>query len=113
MDLWKLEPGKPVASMAADERLPEEGFAWLDLSYDEVDRMQAEVERLEHEGVGLRRVAALVLAHDPEDAFVLVHPGARGSFAAGGSQRTPWRRISLQSSRPSMSGRPMSSRMAS
>jgi magnesium/cobalt transport protein CorA len=46
MDLWKLEPGKPVASMAADERLPEEGFAWLDLSYDEVDRMQAEVERL-------------------------------------------------------------------
>jgi magnesium/cobalt transport protein CorA len=46
MDCWKIEPGKPVVAMAAEERLPERGFAWLDLVYDEADRMQAEVERL-------------------------------------------------------------------
>jgi len=32
--------------MAAGERLPEQGFGWLDLVYDEVDLLQAEVERL-------------------------------------------------------------------
>lgn len=46
MDLWKIEPGRPATAMAAGERLPEHGFAWLDLAYDEVDRVQAEVERL-------------------------------------------------------------------
>jgi len=46
MDLWKIEPGTPAASMAPGERLPEHGFAWLDLAYDEVDAGQVEVERL-------------------------------------------------------------------
>jgi magnesium transporter len=46
MDLWKLEPGKPAALMAGGERLPEHGFAWLDLVYEEADLLQAEVERL-------------------------------------------------------------------
>ena len=46
MDLWKIEPGKPIAAMAADEKLPEKGFAWLDLAYEETDQMPAEVERL-------------------------------------------------------------------
>ena len=46
MDFWKIETGKATALMAADERLPEHGFGWLDLVYDEVDLMQAEVERL-------------------------------------------------------------------
>jgi len=46
MDLWKIEPGKLVAPMAADEKLAGQGFAWLDLAYDEVDQMPAEVERL-------------------------------------------------------------------
>ena len=46
MDLWKLEPGKPVVPMAADDRLPEQGFAWLDLAHEETDRLYAEVERL-------------------------------------------------------------------
>ncbi|MEO8507369.1 MAG: magnesium transporter CorA family protein [Betaproteobacteria bacterium] len=46
MELWKLEPGKPATPMAADERLPEQGFAWLDLAYEEVDAGHAEIERL-------------------------------------------------------------------
>ena len=46
MDFWKIEAGKATALMAAGERLPEQGFAWLDLVYDEVDLLQAEVERL-------------------------------------------------------------------
>ena len=46
MDFWKIEAGKATALMAEGERLPEQGFAWLDLAYDEVDLLQAEVERL-------------------------------------------------------------------
>ena len=46
MDFWKLEPGKPAEPMAADDRLPEQGFAWLDLAYEETDRLYGEVERL-------------------------------------------------------------------
>jgi len=46
MDLWKIEAGKATALMAAGERLPEQGFGWLDLAYDEVDLVQTEVERL-------------------------------------------------------------------
>ena len=46
MDFWKIEAGKATALMAAGERLPEQGFGWLDLAYDEVDLLQAEVERL-------------------------------------------------------------------
>jgi magnesium/cobalt transport protein CorA len=46
MDLWKLEPGRPAAAMSADEKLPAQGYAWLDLTYDEVDRLKGEVERL-------------------------------------------------------------------
>ena len=46
MDFWKIEAGKATELMLAGERLPEQGFAWLDLSYDEVDLLQAEVERL-------------------------------------------------------------------
>jgi magnesium/cobalt transport protein CorA len=46
MDLWKIESGKASALMAAGEPLPGQGFGWLDLVYDEVDRLQAEVERL-------------------------------------------------------------------
>ena len=46
MDFWKIEAGKATALMAAGERLPEHGFGWLDLVYDEVDLLQAEVERL-------------------------------------------------------------------
>jgi magnesium/cobalt transport protein CorA len=65
MDLWRLEPGKPVALMAAGEGLPEQGFAWLDATYDEVDPMQAEVERL----TGVRIVDVHVF-----DAKNLAHP---------------------------------------
>jgi magnesium transporter len=46
MELWKIEPGRPAAAMAADEPLPERGYAWLDLAYAEVARVQPEVERL-------------------------------------------------------------------
>jgi magnesium transporter len=46
MDLWRIEPGKPAALMASGELLPEQGFAWLDVAYEEVDQVQAEVERL-------------------------------------------------------------------
>src|SRR5512137_270822 len=46
MDFWKIEPGKATALLPAGERLPEQGFGWLDLTYDEVDLLQAEVERL-------------------------------------------------------------------
>lgn len=46
MDLWKIEAGKATALMAAGEQRPGQGFGWLDLTYDEVDLLQAEVERL-------------------------------------------------------------------
>ena len=46
MDRWRIEPGKMTAPMDAGERLPEQGFAWLDLVYEEVDGLQAEVARL-------------------------------------------------------------------
>jgi magnesium/cobalt transport protein CorA len=46
MDIWKLEVGKATARMAVGERLPAHGFGWLDLVYEEVDLLQAEVERL-------------------------------------------------------------------
>lgn len=46
MDLWKIEPGRPAAPMGADDPLPAAGYAWLDLTYAEVDRLQREVERL-------------------------------------------------------------------
>jgi magnesium transporter len=65
MDLWKIEPARPAALMAADERLPEQGFAWLDLAYEEVDLVQAEVERL----TGVRIVDVHIL-----DAKNLSHP---------------------------------------
>ena len=46
MELWKIEPGQPAVAMAADEKPPAQGYAWLDLTYDEVDRLKGEVERL-------------------------------------------------------------------
>jgi magnesium/cobalt transport protein CorA len=46
MELWKIEPGKPAELLAAGEPLPAQGFAWLDLSYEEVELLQPEVERL-------------------------------------------------------------------
>ena len=46
MDIWKLEPGRPAVAMAANEALPGTGYAWLDLAYGEVERLQPEVERL-------------------------------------------------------------------
>jgi magnesium/cobalt transport protein CorA len=46
MDFWRIEAGKATVLMAAGERLPEQGFGWLDLAYDDVDLLQAEVERL-------------------------------------------------------------------
>ena len=46
MDLWKIESGKAGALMTAGEQLPGQGFGWLDLAYDEVDQLQAEVERI-------------------------------------------------------------------
>lgn len=65
MELWKIVPGKTTALMAAEERLPEQGFAWLDLAYEEVDLVQAEVERL----TGVRIVDVHIL-----DAKNLSHP---------------------------------------
>jgi len=65
MELWKIEPGKPAVLMTADERLPEQGFAWLDLQYEEVDRVPAEVERL----TGVRIFDVHIL-----DAKNLAHP---------------------------------------
>jgi len=46
MDLWRIEPGRTAVLMGGDEGLPEQGFAWLDLAYEEADLAQAEVERL-------------------------------------------------------------------
>jgi len=46
MDLWKIETNQPAALLKPGERLPEQGFVWLDLVYEEVDLLQAEVERL-------------------------------------------------------------------
>jgi magnesium/cobalt transport protein CorA len=46
MDLWKIEPGRPAVAMAADEPLPGAGYAWLDLTHAEIERLQPEVERL-------------------------------------------------------------------
>lgn len=46
MELWKIEPGTPTVPMSADVKLPERGFAWLDLTYEDVERVQSEVERL-------------------------------------------------------------------
>lgn len=46
MELWRIEPGKTVALMGRGEPLPEQGFAWLDVPYEEADLVQAEVERL-------------------------------------------------------------------
>jgi magnesium/cobalt transport protein CorA len=46
MELWKIEHGKPAVPMGADEPLPERGFVWLDLVYDEIDAGVALVERL-------------------------------------------------------------------
>jgi hypothetical protein len=46
MDLWKIEPGRPATPMATDEPLPAQGFTWLDLAYEEIERLQPEVERL-------------------------------------------------------------------
>ena len=73
MDLWKLEPGKHVAPIAPDERLPDEGFAWLDLTHEEVDLVQAEVERL----TGVRIVDVHVA-----DAGNLLHPSSFDSTDA-------------------------------
>jgi len=42
MDFWKIEAGKATVLMAAGEQLPEQGFGWLDLAYEEVDLVQAE-----------------------------------------------------------------------
>lgn len=67
MELWKIEPGKPIAAMAADEKLPAQGFAWLDLAYEEVDQMQAEVERL----TGVRILDVHIL-----DVKNLAHPSS-------------------------------------
>ena len=65
MELWKIEPGKIAALMAAGEPLPEQGYAWLDLPYEEVDRVTAEVERL----TGVRIFDVHIL-----DAKNLAHP---------------------------------------
>ncbi len=46
MELWKIEPGKPSGLLAAGEQIPTPGFAWLDIRYEEVGALQAEVERL-------------------------------------------------------------------
>ncbi len=77
MDLWRMEPGKAAAAMAPDERLPAEGYAWLDLTYEEVERLQPEIERLT--GVRIFDVHladAANLAHpsffDNTDAYELV-----------------------------------------
>ena len=46
MDLWNVEPGKSASLVPADGLLPAQGFAWLDVAYEEVDQVQPEVERL-------------------------------------------------------------------
>jgi magnesium transporter len=46
MDLWTIEPGTPAALIPAGGALPVQGFAWLDVAYEDVDLVQAEVERL-------------------------------------------------------------------
>ncbi len=65
MELCRIEPGKPAAPMAADEGLPEKGFAWLDVACDEVDAAVAAVERL----TGVR-----ILDVHVGDAKNLAHP---------------------------------------
>jgi hypothetical protein len=44
LDIWKIEPGRAAVAMAADEKLPGTGYAWLDLAYGEVSICSA-VER--------------------------------------------------------------------
>lgn len=46
MELWRIEAGKVATQIGRDEPLPQHGFAWLDVAYEEVDQVQAEVERL-------------------------------------------------------------------
>lgn len=65
MELWKIEPGKPLAAMAAGEQLPEKGFVWLDLVYDEIDSLAERIEAL----TGVR-----VYDEHVEDARFLGHP---------------------------------------
>ncbi len=65
MDLWKIEPGRPAAAMAADEPLPGNGYAWLDLAHEEVERLPHEVERL----TGVR-----IFDDHVADAGSLAHP---------------------------------------
>ncbi len=67
MELWRIEPGKAAVPMAAGDPLPAAGFAWLDLVYDEADRLQAEVERL----TGVRIVDVHL-----GDAANLTHPSS-------------------------------------
>jgi magnesium transporter len=77
MDLWKFEPGKVAVPMAVGETQPGQGFAWLDLPYEDVGQLQAEVERLT--GVRIFDVHvgdAANLAHpsffDSTDAYEIV-----------------------------------------
>lgn len=67
MQLWKIEPGKPAGPLAADEQIPMPGFAWLDIAHEEMDLLQAEVQRLT--GV---RIVEVHLA----DAGHLGHPSS-------------------------------------
>jgi magnesium/cobalt transport protein CorA len=46
MELVKIVPGRGALPMNPDEPLPAQGYAWLDLLYDEIDRLQPEVARL-------------------------------------------------------------------
>jgi magnesium/cobalt transport protein CorA len=46
MERWKIEPGRPAVPMVEGEPLPEQGFAWLDVTYEEAEGVPAEVERL-------------------------------------------------------------------
>lgn len=46
MDYLKVASGFAAASMAPDQPLPQEGFAWLDLAYEEMGSLAERVQRL-------------------------------------------------------------------
>ncbi len=67
MEILKLEAGRPPVVLAPDAPMPAEGYVWLDLVYDEVDRLGPEVHRLT--GVQLYE-------DHVEDAHNLHHPSS-------------------------------------
>lgn len=72
MEILKLEAGKPATTLAPDAPMPAEGYVWLDLTYEEVDRLGPEV---------LRLTGVQLYEDHLEDARNLHHPSSFDSTA--------------------------------